>query len=260
MNFKKLFPLLLAFVPMMVSAQTYPIAIDDANFPDANFRKYLLAKDYGKDGVLTEEEINGIKDLSISRAGIGNLKGIEFFTALTVLVCYGNQLTALDVSKNTKLVHLNCSKNQLTSLDVSKNLALTELECADNHLTSLDVSKHTELVQLWCYKNCLRELNVSKNTKLTHLNCYINCLTTLDVSKNTALTYLGCSQNGIKGAAMDDFINGLPKKTADQDCTLEIYNDSDENEGNECSASQVAAIKAKGWIPMFFNGTEWENF
>ena len=31
--------------------------IDETNFPDDNFRHYLLEQDYGKDGVLTEAEI-----------------------------------------------------------------------------------------------------------------------------------------------------------------------------------------------------------
>ncbi len=36
------------------------------------------------------------------------------------LGCGSNQLTALDVSKNTKLEVLSCSRNRLTTLDVSK--------------------------------------------------------------------------------------------------------------------------------------------
>ncbi|MBQ7009237.1 MAG: leucine-rich repeat domain-containing protein, partial [Ruminococcus sp.] len=43
--------------------------------------------------------------------------------------------------------------NQLTSLDVSKNTALTYLDCDDNQLTSLDVSKNTALEELYCYNN-----------------------------------------------------------------------------------------------------------
>ena len=39
------------------SASSSGIAINASNFPDENFRNYLLSQDYGKDGVLTEEEI-----------------------------------------------------------------------------------------------------------------------------------------------------------------------------------------------------------
>ena len=64
---------------------------------------------------------------------------------LWVLSCFNNQLTSLDVSKNTNLGTLSCSHNQLTSLDVSKNTNLGTLYCFNNQLTELDVSKNTNL-------------------------------------------------------------------------------------------------------------------
>ena len=112
-----------------------------------------------------------------------------------MLFCSSNQLTALDVSKNTALTTLDCNKNQLTTLDVSKNTALTGLDCSSNQLTALDVAKNTALTQLYCYNNKLTALDVAKNTALTQLYCGINPLTTLDVSKNTALTTLDCNKN-----------------------------------------------------------------
>ena len=116
-------------------------------------------------------------------------------TALKGLFCYNNQLTALDVSKNTALTTLSCSNNQLTALDVSGNTALTELDCFNNQLTTLDISQNTALTTLYCSKNQLTALDVSKNTELTGLSCSDNQLTTLDVSQNTALTTLYCSKN-----------------------------------------------------------------
>ena len=46
--------------------------------------------------------------------------------------------------------------NQLTSLDLSKNTELTMLYCNGNQLTSLDLSKNTALKHLYCYKNKIR--------------------------------------------------------------------------------------------------------
>ena len=108
--------------------------------------------------------------------------------------CGRNQLTALDVSKNTALTYLRCSYNQLTSLDVSKNTALTDLECRNNQLTVLDVSKNTALTDLECRNNQLTVLDVSKNTALTDLECRDNQLTSLDVS-NTNMDDLYCGGN-----------------------------------------------------------------
>ncbi len=115
-------------------------------------------------------------------------------TALTVLVCSNNQLTALDLSHNTALTWLNCDENKLTALDLSHNTALKSLNCSYNQLTALDVS-NTALTQLWCFKNQLTALDLSQNTALTWLDCDGNQLTTLDVSKNTALTKLLCNTN-----------------------------------------------------------------
>ena len=109
--------------------------------------------------------------------------------------CSKNQLTALDVSKNTALTTLDCTNNQLTALDVSKNTALTTLDCSVNQLTTLDVSKNTALTTLSCFNNQLTTLDVSKNTALTRLSCPYNQLAALDVSQNIALTELYCSNN-----------------------------------------------------------------
>ena len=193
------------------------IAIDAVNFPDANFRSIVTENyDTDKDGNLSDTEIAAVEKIDCVDKGISSLKGIEYFTALKVLLCSQNQLTVLDVSKNIELSLLSCYRNQLTTLDIGKNAVLEELYCDDNQLTTLnisenpslkflrcrrnqlstlDVSKNTMLIELSCGKNQLDTLDVSKNLALTNLICNGNQLDTLDVSKNTALTYLTCNEN-----------------------------------------------------------------
>ncbi len=178
-----------------IAVQSAGVTIDNTNFPDANFRTVVKKFDTNQDSSLSDTEIAAGKKINCSNKGITNLKGIEYFTSLSILWCTDNQLTALDVSENTALTKLNCCFNKLTSLDVSKNTALTILECNANRLTSLDVSKNTALISLSCVCNQLTSLDVSKNTALTKLKCSINKLTALDVSKNTALTELYCNDN-----------------------------------------------------------------
>ena len=173
----------------------FGIAIDKVNFPDENFRNWLLEQNYGEDGVLTAEEIPSVEKIDVSNKFISDLTGIEYFTSLKMLYCSSNDLSSLDVSKNTALTELDCSWNLLTSLDVSKNTALTSLNCSSNKLTSLDVSKNTALTSLNCSSNQLTSLDLSNNTALTELDCYFNNLTSLDLSKNTALTGLYCYSN-----------------------------------------------------------------
>ena len=178
-----------------IAVQSAGVAIDNTNFPDANFRTVVKKFDTNKDGSLSDTEIAAVEEIDCSYKAITNLKGIEYFTALKRLNCESNQLTTLDVSKNKALTYLDCGDNKLTTLDVSKNTALTELISFKNQLTTLDVSKNTALTELRSFNNQLTTLDVSKNTALTYLDCESNQLTTLDVSKNKALTYLDCGDN-----------------------------------------------------------------
>ena len=177
-----------------IAVQSAGVAIDNNNFPDANFRTIVEGFDNNKDGGLSDTEIAAVKEINCFRKKITNLKGIEYFTSLNNLWCAENKLTALDVSKNTALTDLYCSRNQLTTLDVSKNTALTDLDCCYNQLTTLDVSKNTALTYLSCRNNQLTTLDVSKNTALTKLSCDNNQLTSLDVS-NTDMDDLNCYDN-----------------------------------------------------------------
>ena len=177
-----------------IAVQSAGVTIDNTNFPDANFRTIVEHYDTNKDSSLSDTEIAAVEEIDCYDKGISNLKGIEYFTALRSLSCGRNQLTALDVSKNTALTYLHCSYNQLTSLDVSKNTALTGLKCSYNQLISLDVSKNTALTGLKCRNNQLTVLDVSKNTALTDLECRNNQLTSLDVS-NTNMDDLYCGGN-----------------------------------------------------------------
>ena len=241
---------MLTVLMSMVGAKAFAddIPVNSTTFPDENFRKWVLAQDYGQDGVLTEAEIAGVKEIFVIN-NITSLKGIEYFTALTELHCDNNKLTALDVSKNTALTDLVCYNNQLTALDVSKNTALTELHCSSNQLTALDVSKNTALTELYCWDNQLTALDVSKNTALTELDCGENQLTALDLSKNTALTKLYCDGNQINETEMGNLVESLPINNGG----LFVKSLNDANEQNVITTAQVAAAKAKGWKVYVWN-------
>jgi Leucine-rich repeat (LRR) protein len=190
------------------------------NIPDEIFKnallKYTKINTNADNEIQVSEAIAYTDSINVTFKLIKDLTGIEAFvnirkldcgynelttldmsknTALIVLNCYINKLTTLNISKNTVLTYLDCTHNQLSTLDVSKNIALTYLACIDDQLATLDISKNTALTYLNCYGNKLTTLDISKNTALTYLNCYDNKLTTLDISKNTALTYLDCNNN-----------------------------------------------------------------
>ena len=179
-----------------LSEEKKGIKIGSNTFPDEKFRAYILKKiDKDGDGYLSETEIAETTSITCADRSISSLKGIEYFVNVQSIDCRGNNLTQLDVSKNTALEDLDCSENNLTQLDVSKNIYLRGLACFENNLTQLDVSKNTVLEKLACQQNNLIQLDVSKN--VWYLNCYKNNLTQLDVSKNVTLWYLYCDNNNL---------------------------------------------------------------
>ena len=179
-----------------LSEEKKGIKIGSNTFPDEKFRAYILENiDKDGDGYLSETEIAETTSITCGARSISSLKGIEYFVNVQSIDCRGNNLTQLDVSKNTALEDLDCSENNLTQLDVSKNIYLRGLACFENNLTQLDVSKNTVLEKLACQQNNLIQLDVSKN--VWYLNCYKNNLTQLDVSKNVTLWYLYCDNNNL---------------------------------------------------------------
>ena len=110
---KKFYTLLFALLAIVVQLQAQ-VVLNAENFPDANFRAALadiLGINEGDD--ISQEKINATTQIYVSDKSISDLKGIEHFTALTTLYCDYNQLTTLDVSKNTTLTELYCYNNQI---------------------------------------------------------------------------------------------------------------------------------------------------
>lgn len=274
------------------------IKINETNFPDEAFRNYLLTHYYFcKDSVLTRDEIALLYDIDVSDLGIKSLKGIENLTEMTNIVCTGNELVKLDVSKNTALKYLNCSHNKLTSLNVSGCTALGTMICNDNLLTTLDVSACTELDYFSCINNRITMLDVSLNVAMTNLSCSNNQLSTLDLtgctaikslycdgnlltelnlSKNKNLQCLNCGNNKLATldvshntelfwiAFQQNQIKGIGMDallqslpTVDNRTMNVLYS---ENEQNIITKAQVKEAKDKGWTPYAFNGNNWEEY
>ncbi|MCR5049226.1 MAG: hypothetical protein K6A37_09760 [Saccharofermentans sp.] len=203
------------------------IAVDATNFPDANFRSYVI-NDLGVGDVLEPSEIASITSIDLSpyrveytdsitgqslsysvARGITDLTGIEYFTAVTDLNISYNNLSTVDLSALTNLQTLTCKGSGLTALDVSNNRALRYLnfnndapnlfypDSYPNTFTSINLTNNTQLTEIRCEYNKLTSLNVSTLTNLEYLNCYGNNIDQLDVTNNTHLVVLGCSGNSI---------------------------------------------------------------
>ena len=113
--------------------------------------------DQGYDDVLDDYvlTVNIVKiiELEINWKEIEDLTGIEGFVSLQKLKCDGNQLTSLDVTKNTDLTILYCAFNQLTSLNLTKNTDLGYLNCHGNSLVSLNLKNSNNSILAKIYAN-----------------------------------------------------------------------------------------------------------
>ena len=126
------------------------ISISVWNFPDANLRKFLLNESYGKDSIITNDEIANITSLDISNRRISDLKGIEHFTALKKLLCYKNQLSWVDFTANKNLKELDCYSNQI--MGVKMDSLIAGLPTLSSDEGSLYVYDATEDNNICCKK------------------------------------------------------------------------------------------------------------
>ena len=270
---------------------TSGILMSDVTFPDHTFGTYVYENfDSDKNGFLTSAELRAVTAISVDNMEISDLTGIQYFTELTRLSCYGNKLTSLDVSHNTKLLYLICGTaimdgsaygipygNYISTLDVSHNPLLKVLWCPYNKLTTLDISHNLELTELGCYGNQITSLNtrlntklqrllpggnplgtidVSQNKELWQLNCYNNGLTSLDLQYNSKLTFLWCNDNSLSTLS-------LKKQTALQtlNCSGNSLTSLDvSNKTNlvqlRCSNNKISTLNASGCTALQYINCE----
>lgn len=180
--------------PIFIFETSLPI--NEKNFPDANFRKYIEGNIAGGRDVLTVEERSKVETIEVEGKNISRLEGIEAFPNLKVLKCGNNSIQKLDLRQNPKLETLKCNENQLTQLDLSKNPVIDYLYCSENQLEQLDVS-HLQLKYLYCSHNDLEQLDVKNSKWLKELDCSKNRLTALDldVAHKPNLVRVECQNN-----------------------------------------------------------------
>lgn len=249
--------------------------LNATNFPDANFRNYIMRQSYyDETGWVFVEKPT---EMNVEGMGISNLTGIGLFTNLQKLWCGNNRLTSLDMSKNKKLFYLGCPNNFITSLNLSGLTELYTLNCRNNSLSSLSVSSLTNLENLYCDGNNISSLNF--NGKLKIINCSNNRLTFLHVNNldnlttfdcsynqitslllpknNTALQTVHCEGNQVKDSYMSNTVNSLPTVSSG-----DFYvSTSTSSEGNVMNQAQLAMANKKGWkVWQKDTGDKWKLY
>ncbi|MDW7694653.1 hypothetical protein R9C00_07860 [Flammeovirgaceae bacterium SG7u.111] len=114
------------------------------NIPDANFKNALLANSAINtidDNEITESEAtNFTGTLSATNSSISDVTGIEYFINVTGISLFGNNLTSIDLSNNTKVTQLLIESNDLTTIDISNLTQLVDFKGHSNSFTSVNIA------------------------------------------------------------------------------------------------------------------------
>ena len=186
------------------------------NFPDPNLKTKLLDSatcadltntnfilvDANSDGEIDTNEALQIGGVNLSNANITNLSGLEYFTNLTSIALYLNNVSNFNISlpnlsqltiPNNPLTSFNplilsnlsvigCSNTMLTSLNTNNNPLLNILNITNTHITSLDLGISHNLNYLYCKNNPnLTSINIKNTSSLDYSStfmqqdCWVNC-------------------------------------------------------------------------------------
>lgn len=138
------------------------------NIPDPVFKAYLVNNpqiNTNGDNEIQESEAAAYTGVIScpQNAGISDVTGLQAFVNLQYFYCNRNQLTSIDLTKNTKIKEVSIYLNKIQSIDLSKNTKLVYLDLGDNLLTNVDLFYNTELSEFYCTNNKLENLNLKSN-------------------------------------------------------------------------------------------------
>jgi hypothetical protein len=131
------------------------------NIPDTNFKAYLVGNANINTNGDTEIQVTEASaytgGMNISNQSIQSLVGVEAFTEIITLQAFGNSLTSIDVSQNTKLVQLLLEDNFGLSgqLDLSALTQLTDFKGNTTQLVEINMANgnNANVTRFQCFGN-----------------------------------------------------------------------------------------------------------
>jgi Leucine-rich repeat (LRR) protein len=202
-----------------VTAQT--VAVPDAvflNFLKTNYPQTINASNQ----LIISQAALVTGNINCQNLGISSIEGIQYFTSISEIHAYGNNLTSMpDLSSIPSLTYLLVYKNQLNSLpalnnnpllqqiiayhnnltflsDISNLPSLQKIDVGQNNLTALPaLNNNTAFQEITCWANAIKTIPPITNlVNLTKLNAGNNLLTASpDLSNNKQLSILDLNNN-----------------------------------------------------------------
>ncbi|NER18069.1 leucine-rich repeat domain-containing protein [Spongiivirga citrea] len=152
--------------------------------PDSAFERSLieLSLDDVEDGSVLTSNIENKKQIFIDDKGITDLTGIQDFRMLYDFRVNDNNITELDLTKNTNLKFLSIDNNGLKKLKVTGLPILEKVFAKNNDLNEIDITSNTNLQLLDIADNQVERIDVSQNPELFTFGSTNNPFTCIQVS------------------------------------------------------------------------------
>lgn len=190
-------------------------------------------------GKITQLEVYGNQLTSLTIDGAKDL---------FILKCYNNKIASLDVSGCPELTNLDAQNNKLSTINLSANTKLESVNLNTNELVSAVAGALPSLAKLDLSHNQLSEIELDGCPALNTLKLNNNNFEYIDLSANTKVDWLQVFSNKIGQDEMDEFCETIAKPTGSSYYALYIVNTLDPEEGNRCSAANVAYLHdRKDW-------------
>ena len=184
------------------------VNINAKNFPDANFRNWVITNIAGGKDTMTPGQADAVDKIDCSGKNIANLTGIAQFKNLKILVCNDNKLKTLDLKGNKKLEQLECKNNALTKLYVSGCPDLVKLNCTGNSISTLTLSSNKKLKELYASNNKISKLVTDNVKTLEIVYASNNALASLgNIEKNDKLRAIAVNNNKITKVDLTKLVN-----------------------------------------------------
>ncbi len=172
------------------------------NIPDANFKDALLNHNpvidtNGDSEIQVSEAEAFLGRINIFAKNVSDLTGVEAFVNISGLNCGFNNLTEIDVSKNTEITFLSFGLNPIKQINISSNLKLEELLGNFSDLETLLMPNviNENLTDIFLNDTEISQLDTTPFPNLNIISCINAKLNSLDVSNNTKLRQLLVQNN-----------------------------------------------------------------
>jgi hypothetical protein len=243
--------ILLVAASVIITACSKKVIDDDpsnlyAQVLDAKFEQQLIDLQIDSDGIINQKVLKSdavsVEKLILTNTQIQNLKGIEAFINLKRLYVGGNDLTAVDLSKNVLLDTLDLAGNKLKTVDLSFNAKLIYSDLYGNELTTVTgLGSATNLNYLSLSFNYLTEFSI-ENPNLETLNIDNNDIENFDAYLGENLKTLIMYTNKVKTIDFSNNLNLRILRVADNKLTNLTLGQKDELFYLSCSNNYLSSL------------------